>query len=151
MQSLGDFFPKETKQQLANENFKVGSVLKYHIDFTNPPKVKRLIIVGFDTEKVLFATVLINSEINPKVFPSKELQDLHIGLDSTGREYLSHFSFVDCSNLIEQDINSIKNQLSESPDMHLGCLSNEDLNSVQAKIKEAKTIPLATKKKFNLA
>ena len=77
MQSFGDFLPKETKEQLANDNFKVSSVLKYHIDFKPIPKEKRLIIVGFDAEKVLFATVFINTEINPNVFPSKDLQDLH--------------------------------------------------------------------------
>lgn len=150
MQLFGDFFPKETKEQLANENFQVGSVLKYYVDFTTPPKVKRLIIVGFDTEKVIFASVLINSEINPNVFQSKDLQDLHIGLDSTGRDYLSHSSFVDCSNLIEQDVASIKKRLSEFPDMHIGSLSEQDLNKVKSKIKDAKTISLATKKKYNL-
>jgi hypothetical protein len=150
MQLFGDFFPKETKEQLANENFQVGSVLKYYVDFTTPPKVKRLIIIGFDTEKVIFASVLINSEINPNVFQSKDLQDLHISLDSTGRDYLSHSSFVDCSNLIEQDIASIKKRLSEFPDMHIGSLSEEDLNKVKSKIKDAKTISLATKKKYNL-
>jgi hypothetical protein len=150
MQSLGDFFPKETKEQLASENFKIGAVLRYHVDFTTPPKVKRLIIVGFDAEKVLFASVFINSEINPKVFPSKELQDLLIGLDADGRAYLTHPSFVDCSNLIEQDIASIKEQLTEFPDMHLGFLNEEDLDTVRSKIKKAKTIPLATKKKYNL-
>ncbi|MEY4203785.1 MAG: hypothetical protein RL013_1488 [Bacteroidota bacterium] len=150
MQLFGDFFPKETKEQLANENFQVGSVLKYYVDFTTPPKVKRLIIIGFDTEKVIFASVLINSEINPNVFQSKDLQDLHISLNSTGRDYLSHSSFVDCSNLIEQDIASIKKRLSEFPDMHIGSLSEEDLNKVKSKIKDAKTISLATKKKYNL-
>lgn len=150
MQSFGDFLPKETKEQLANENFKVGSVLKYHVDFTTPPKIKRVIIVGFDAERVLFASVFINSEINPKIFPSKELQDLHIAFDAVNREYLSHSSFVDCSNLIEQDIAAIKQKLSDSPDMHLGFLSEADLNEVQSKIKGAKTIALEIKEKYGL-
>lgn len=151
MQSFGDFLPKETKEQLANDNFKVGSVLKYHIDFKPIPKEKRLIIVGFDAEKVLFATVFINTEINPNVFPSKDLQDLHISLDAVGRDYLSYSSYVDCSNIYEQDVKTVKEQLAESPDMHLGCLSEDDLNIIQSKIKTAKTISLATKKKYNLA
>ena len=104
MQPLGDFLPQEIKEQLAKSNFKIGTVLKYHVDFTNPPKEKRLIVVGVDSEKVLFAAVLINTEVNPNIFRSPQMKDLHLYLDSNGREYLSHPSHVDCSNIFEQDI-----------------------------------------------
>jgi hypothetical protein len=148
MQSFSDFLPQESKEQLSENNFKVGAVLKYHVDFTKPPKVKRLIVVGVDAEKVLFAAVLINSKINPKVFPSPELQNLHVELDSIGREYLDHKSFVDCSNLIEQDIATIKNLMATLPITHLGSLSEQDLKDVTDKIKGAKTVTPKMKKKY---
>jgi len=31
MQPLGDFLPQEIKEQLAESNFKIGTVLKYHV------------------------------------------------------------------------------------------------------------------------
>lgn len=73
MQSFSDFLPEDAKRQLAERSFKVGVVLKVLVRETNPPKLKRLIIIGFDYEKVSFACVFINSQINPHVFPTKIL------------------------------------------------------------------------------
>lgn len=148
MQSFSDFLPQETKEQLSESNFKVGAVLKYHVAFTNPPKEKRLIVVGVDSEKVLFAAVLINSEINPNVFKSPEMKNLHLKFDSTGREYLEHPSYVDCSTLFEQDIAAVKKLMTNSPITHLGSLSGQDLKDITDKIKGAKTITPKMKKKY---
>lgn len=68
MQNFSDFFPDELKEQIANNNLKVGAVLRIPVSFTTPPKVKRLVIVGF----IALASVLINSEINPKNFQQKD-------------------------------------------------------------------------------
>ena len=51
MPNFGDFLPKDLKEGFASTNLKVGAVLKYHVAFTNPPKIKRLLAVGFDAEK----------------------------------------------------------------------------------------------------
>lgn len=148
MQSFSDFLPEETKEQLSESNLKVGAVLKYHVDFTVPPKEKRLIVVGLDSEKVLFAAVLINSDINPKVFPTPEMKNLHLEFDSTDREYLDHTSYVDCSKLFEQDVETVKKLMTNSPITHLGSLSEQDLKDVRDKIKGAQTITPKMKKKY---
>lgn len=148
MQSLGDFLPEKTKEILADSNFKVGSVLRYFVPFTNPPKEKRLIIVGFDKDTVLFASVLINTEVNANLFRTDEIRDLHLGLDTNGRDYISHPCYVDCSKVFEQDIELIKRKLVETPDIHKGHLSEQDLTDVKEKIKAAKTIPPKMKKKY---
>jgi hypothetical protein len=95
MQNLGDLFPDDLKDQFANDNFKIGAVLKYHVDSTNPPKYKRLIIIGFDNQKVFLASVFINSEINPNIFKSPQARNQHLELDANNRDYLDKTSFVD--------------------------------------------------------
>jgi hypothetical protein len=150
MQNLGDLFPDNMKETWVEDNFKVGTVLKYHVDFTNPPKSKRLIVIGFDNSSVVFATVLINTEINPRLFPTKDLRDLHIELEEKTRDYLNHNSYVDCSQIHEQDINEVKKLILEDTKIHLGRLSEEDLTTITEKIKTAKTISSKTKKKFGL-
>lgn len=150
MPNLGDFFPDDLKKQFVADNFKIGAVLRYGVSFTTPPKFKRSIIVGFDRQKSVLGIVLINSEINPRTFPAQHLKDLHLELNEIGRDYLDHTSFVDCSKIFEQDIEEVKNLVRDTPSVHLGALTDQDLIEVLNKIKSAKTISLATKEKFGL-
>lgn len=150
MPNLGDFFSKDLKEQLASHNFKTGAVLRYHIEFTNPPKIKRLVVVGFDAQKVLFASVLINTEINPKIFPNPALKDLHFELDVANRPYLDHTSFVNCAEIFEQEVEIVRNKLVEQVNTHVGELSEQDLAAVLEKIRGAKTISLKLKRKYGL-
>jgi hypothetical protein len=148
MQSLGDFLPEENRSELADDNFKVGAVLKYHMPFTNPPKEKRAIIVGFDAEKVLFALILINTEVNPRIFNTQELRDLHLQLEETGRPYLNHLSHVDCSQIFEQDIEQVKEILKDSPGVHIGNVGPSDFENIREKISSATTITPKLKRKY---
>jgi hypothetical protein len=147
---LGDFFSEEMREQLAFDNLKIGSVLFYFDSRTTPPKAKRKIVVGFDKDKILFAYVRINSEINPNVFPTSRLRDLHIELDATDREYLDYTSYVDCSQLQEDYVESVIELMKEDTSIHFGCLSNEDCETVLDKIKQAFTIEDKLKIKFGL-
>lgn len=148
MQTFGDFLPKETRNQLANVNLQTGAVLKYHVPFTNPPKEKRVIVVAFDSEKALFALVLINSEINENL--SQEAKNLHLELNANGRPYLDHNSHVNCSQIFEQEVEKVKEILAESPGVHLGNLNEVDLKNVTDKIRGAITITRKQKRKYNL-
>jgi hypothetical protein len=148
MQNLGDFFSDALKEQLADDNFKIGAVLKYPVSFTNPPKSKRLIIIGFDRHKVVMAVVLVNSEINPQVFPTPQLKNLHLELDTNNRHFLEHTSYVDCSKIWTQDALTIKNLIATDPSIHIGELSNADLVDVLDKIRNAPNITPKEKKRF---
>ena len=44
---LGDLFPQELREQLSDNNLKVGSVLRFFMKDTNPPKDKRAIDIKF--------------------------------------------------------------------------------------------------------
>jgi len=150
MQLLGDLFPDSLKEKLASNQLKVGSVLRYHVDNTTPPKIKRMVIVGFDREVVFFVYVFINSDINPNMFPTPVLRDLHIELDPKGRTYLDHNSFVDCSKIREDNVEYIKSLLTIDSNIHIGNLSEDDCSNVLEKIRTAKTISVAQKRKYGL-
>lgn len=125
--------------------------LKYHVEFTKPPKEKRLIVVGFNQQNVFFAAVLINSQINPNIFPSAALQALHLEFEVDNRPYLDHNSFVDCSQIHQQRLDSVLQMLTAVPNAHLGHLESSDLEKVLETLRNAPTIPVYTKKEFGLA
>ncbi len=150
MQNLGDLFPDDLKEQLADENFKIGAVLRYYDASTTPPKLKISIIVGFDAQKVFIASVYINSQINPNIFRSPQARNQHLELDAATRDYLTHTSYVNCSKLKVKDAAFIKNLITADPNVHVGELSNSDLADVFDKIKNSPTITPKEKRRFGL-
>lgn len=151
MQKLGDFFPNPLQTQLIDHRLKIGAVIRRYETTTTPPKIKRSIIVGLNVDKVVLAYIFINSEVNPNLFPTQDLKDLHLALAATNdRPYLSHNSFADCSQLHEENVESIKDLITNDAEAHLGELSENDLSTILTKIKTAKTISKNKKRKFNL-
>jgi hypothetical protein len=148
--SLGDSFPKETKQEFSNRSLKEGCVIKCLVNDTKPPKEKRFIVMGISYDKVALGTVYINTEINPNVFPTQELKDLHLPLKAESREYLDHDSFVDCSKIYEKNLSEIKAIIEQTPTCCIGDLSAEDYKVIKDKIKASKNISPHVKKKFGL-
>jgi hypothetical protein len=147
---LGDLFPDELKESFAKENLVPGAVIRMHVPDTNPPKIKRFVIVAEHNSDVVLATVFINSEINPNMFRSQELRNLHLPILENGRDYLDKDSFIDCSDIIVREKDVLFDKLKERPSQHIGKLSDSDLNDVLDKLQSAPTIPIRTKRDFNL-
>jgi hypothetical protein len=84
--AIGQFFPKSERKKFADRALKIGAVLKMVVPDTKPPKPKRFIVVGLSRNSVLVATIYINTEINPNLFPTQDLRNLHFELKSGGRE-----------------------------------------------------------------
>lgn len=150
MQNLGDLFPDELKGQFTDENFKIGAVLKKHDHNSNPPKLKRSIIIGFDSQNVFLAYVFINSEINPNKFKNPRARNEHLELDTNNRDYLDKTSYVDCSQIQVEDASTIKDLISSNPSVHIGELSSSDLADVHHKIRNAINITPKEKRRFGL-
>ena len=150
MPSFLDFLPddNELKRIIIDNNLKIGSVLRFHLTTTTPPKIKRFIITGFSRDKISVATVFINSEINPNVFPTSYLQSLHIELEAEGREYLDHNSFVNCSDVKEEKYEDLKTALENNPYCNIGTVSDEDLKNIKDKLAVARTLPDIIKNKY---
>jgi hypothetical protein len=150
MNALGGLFPEEWRENLADENLKTGAVLRFAVPDTTPPKIKILIVIGIDGEKVALATVFVNSQVNPNVLNTSELQRLQYLLTTTNFPFLMHDSFVDCSSLKARDYNSVKQLIKNDPASHLGNLLPEDLTKLIELVKSARTIPVRLKKQFRL-
>lgn len=148
--SLSDSFPDQFRQEFAQRNLKIGSVIRIMVKDTNPPKEKRFILVGQSFDKLFFATIFINSEINPNVFPTLELRDLNLELLADGRSYLNHDSFADCSNIYQRNAEWLFNIIGNDPRKVIGEVSEDDLKQIRTKIKSARTIAPAVKKTFGL-
>ena len=151
MSTLGDLFPEPMRKSLAEQNLGIGSVIRTTVPFSKPPKIKRFIVVGYDNSKVIFAAVLINSSINPRMFPTPEAKALHHELDPDGRPYLDNTSFVDCSEIFSCAKEDFVQLLTHDPACHIGCLSEGDLNEVTNKVRTAPTISVSDKRKFGFA
>ncbi|WP_442588894.1 hypothetical protein ACSBL2_22940 [Pedobacter sp. AW31-3R] len=148
--SLSDSFPEHLRQEFAQRNLKIGSVIRVYVQDTIPPKEKRFILVGQSYDKLIFATIFINSEINPNIFPQQELRDLNIELTTKDRAYLDHDSYADCSNIKKRNASWLLDIISIDPARVIGEVSEDDLKTIREKIKSARTISPALKKTFGL-
>ena len=148
--SLGDSFPNKFKSDFSNRNLAVGKVLKLKVKDTNPPKIKRFVIVGFSEDKFTLALVYINSEINTNINWSLEQQELQLELNADEREYLDKTSYIDCSQFIIKDCEEIKSIIKSRPDSVLGEVGENDMKLILDKLIEARTIKGKIKKRYGL-
>ena len=107
MTSLSDAFPDEERKRFAESSLVAGAVLKVFAYDTKPPKEKQVIIIAIAESADRVACVYINSKLNERVFPTEYLKTLKPKLEKTSRDYLSHDSFVDCSQLTSTLIQSL--------------------------------------------
>ncbi|KQS30643.1 hypothetical protein [Dyadobacter sp. Leaf189] len=146
--SLGDHFPESFREEFVERNIEVGCVIRLFVNWTIPPKEKRFVIVAIGEDYVSLAMVLINTRVNEHVNFSDELRSLHIPVDSAGREYLHHNSYIDCTDLHEESMSHIRTVLQSDSSNYLGKMNEEDLAKVHRLIMVSKTIKPYKKKKF---
>lgn len=136
MDSLGDFFPAKERQASAQRALKPGTVIRAFVNDTKPPKVKRFVIVAENTNKCLIACVYINSDINPNLFPTAALTDLHIPINAdSSRAFIENDSYIDCSYLSEKNKSDLEKLLTDNPDYVIGELSSTEFHGVVQKVK----------------
>lgn len=148
--SLADHIPDELKEGFAARNIQIGSVIKVYVNDTNPPKEKRLILVGASWDKLHFASVFINTDINPNIFATQELIDLNYEMSAADCEFLDHDSFADCSKLKSRATSWLHSVVTDDPSRVLGTLSADQLQEIRNRIKSAPTISKNEKKNFGL-
>ncbi|QPH41604.1 hypothetical protein [Pedobacter endophyticus] len=148
--SLSEAFPEDFRADFAKQKLKIGSVIRVFVQDTNPPKEKRFILIGQSYDKLMFASIYINSEINPNVFHSAELRSLNVELIAADREYLDHDSYADCSMIFKRNADWLLHLIKSDPSKIIGELSAEDLKEISSRIKSARTITVAEKKTFGL-
>ena len=146
--NLGNHFPKGYREEYAERNIEIGSVIKLFVKDTDPPKEKRFIVVGFSEDRLILATVFINTEINENVLWCQELEIQNLFFESAGREYLEYPSYIDCSKLVQRDYSEIERAVIAKPDAVLGKVCPEDWQLIKETIIHSTTIKGKYKKKF---
>ncbi len=147
---LSDFLPNDLKKDFASRNLEIGTVLRLAVKDTNPPKIKRFIVVGKTIDGLSLASVYINSNINPKVNWNFELQKLNVPLKSIGNDFLDKNSFVDCSKLVIRNSDEISEIIKNNPKAVKGELKENDLQLILETLRNSETIKGKHKKKFGL-
>jgi len=100
------------------------------IDGINHPKF--LVVAAIAGNRNDIAIIIINSEINPRKFPSQELKDLHYKISPADYAFLDHESWIDCSQIIELDFSNADQLLSDHPECSRGKISTADFVNVFA-------------------
>jgi hypothetical protein len=149
--TLGEQLPEHFKKAFAQERLRAGAVVRRMVPDTRPPKIKRCVIVGISDDLVSVGVVFINSDINFNVLPTKELQELQYLVSATGRDYVEHDSFVDCSQLFEHSYAALLRETQNEPGIILGKVTPADLAAIYSLVKNAKTISPKLKKKYHLS
>jgi hypothetical protein len=118
----------------------IGKVIEFYDPLSHPNKHKISVIVGISNDGSDIATVYINSNINPHKLGSPELLRLQYQI-SPGKErpYISHVSYINCSELKHRFPSSLVDSMVYSGRIP-GQLSTEDLKNVVALILSAETI-----------
>ena len=150
MTDLSDLFPQSFRDDFAERNIQVGSVIRVFVKDTTPPKVKYFIVIGFSDDKVLLGTVFINSTINQNIFNTEYLKGLNIPLDSQMYDFIDHNSFVDCSDIKERSFAEIKQLISNDSECSKGVVFNETMKIISTTLANASTISLNKKRKFGI-
>lgn len=147
---IGDFFPDDLRRERSEEQLKIGAVLRFHNEETTPePKIKIIVIVGFDAGEICVAYVFVNT----KKAPNPALQALqHLLSGDRYSDFLEYDSYVDCSKIRYQKYakSALLAILQNDVSVYCGSLMEEDLQQVLAKIQQAATIPPAVKQRFGL-
>lgn len=146
--NLGSYFPERYREAFAGRNIEIGSVIKLFVKDTHPPKEKRFIVVGFSEDRLILATVFINTEINKNVNWCQELRLQNLLFETDGRDYLEHPSYIDCSKLVPKDYYEIESAVKERPEAILGKVCPEDWQLIKDTILHSTTIKGKHKKKF---
>jgi hypothetical protein len=150
MTPIGSQFPPEYLDSFVERAIQPGSVLRFHVEFTTPPKVKRLVVLSRCDNSVCVGFMLINSEINPNIFRNDRLRRLHLPLFVNHCSFLDHDSFLDCSDIKEMTLEEMKDLIRQDASRHLGNLDDGVFQSAVALLKEADTIKTKIKRKYNL-
>ena len=137
---------------LTDDRLSIGSIIFEFVTDTHPPKDKYYIIIGFTNDKIALGTVFVNSVINPNLFRTQYLRDLHIPLLQSEYPFLKYDSFIDCSNIQERPyanvrecINGINNKYG-----YIGSVDLLKMDEILKTLDNAHTIPVNIKRKFGL-
>lgn len=136
---------KRASQQARNANKLLisGAVLRLHsTDLKINEKPKRFLVLASLPEIQFIAKLYFDSNCPPIPY--------QVQFEPDGRKYLEWKSYLDCSEIYEDNYSKILNQLIKNPRAHIGKMDDSDFEIVTTQIKIAATIPLTIKQKYGI-
>ncbi|MDR3180858.1 MAG: hypothetical protein LBT61_02895 [Prevotellaceae bacterium] len=146
-QLLADALPENLKQGFAERNITIGSVIKIYDKIAK--KEKWHLIVGISDNKLLTASVRINSNLNTNCIPAS-LRVYHFHITKKENLFLEHDSYVDCSKLLIHEIKDFISCIKSNAGNLLGQMPEKELDHVRATIAICPVIAQKQKAMFNL-
>ncbi len=118
-----------------------GAILRLHCtDLKIRNKTKRFLVLATSLDKKFISKLYFDSTCPPIPY------QLQFGPNG----YLDKISYLDCSEIYEDDYNRIVNQLANKLQAYIGQMDMADLKIVKDQIKIASTIPESIKKKYGI-
>lgn len=139
-------FPLKWRKDFCARHLKRGAVLRFRTELTDPPKIKRVVVWGFDESLDKIGLSFINSDISNIKKPY--FVSLQHHLPAEGRDYLDRDSYLDCSKIYETSLEEIRNLLVDDPHVHLGDMSSNDISEGSRLIIRARTIEHKLKRRY---
>jgi hypothetical protein len=150
MGSLGSLFPQDEREKFSQRQIISGSVFRVFTQDTKPPKIKIVVILAVNDKCACIGHFFINSQVNPNVFPTKALKELHLFLPASENPFLKHDSYLDCSVIQQVDLQTFLAVIADDPQCYQGNLKEHDFEFAKKIARNAPTISKALKRKFNL-
>lgn len=94
------------------------------------------------------ATIFVNSEVRTSSLAGVTPNQVTLTLAHC--PFLSHESIADCSGLREWNTHEITEAISRNNENHVGYIQSTQIQIIKETIFRAKTIPLASKREFQL-
>lgn len=151
MTKIGDFLAPDDQKALTRHSINIGDVFlipmtkeegitpKGYDEFRN----KFFVVLGFDEEGYAYGGVIINSRINRNI--PINIQELHMPIRCADYKFLTHNSFVDCSQLHIVRLEKLKIEL------YKGNMTEEHIRLIIGTVTESKTISKKTLQRFHLS
>jgi hypothetical protein len=119
----------EERSEFVRERLKAGVVIQLHCPFTDPPKLKRLLILAPNRTRPLF--FIINSDPPPFAKANEHILARHLPIAKASENFLDHDSYLDCSNAYDNfDKGEIEHALIGDTTLILGDLSSASVGKV---------------------
>ncbi len=90
--TIGGRFPEQYRKEFCNCHLVPGSVFRLFAPETNPPKIKRFILLAFNDNAESAAILFINTGIPKSPF----IKALQYPIKASEKSFISHDSFIDC-------------------------------------------------------
>lgn len=105
MGTLGDLLGDSAKNDLFKSSLSPGDVFLKNFEGIDHPKF--FVVAGVSGDKSLICSLFINTDVHRSILAKKILADLQVMIQRSQNHFLTHDSFVDCSNPIPMKADNV--------------------------------------------